>query len=66
MNKFGVLGWPLTNTFSPQIHELLFVHTGIKGSYSTIREENINQETILKLNQAFMDTTLQFHTKKKY
>ena len=65
MNKFGVLGWPLTNTFSPQIHELLFVHTGIKGSYSTIREENINQETILKLNQGFHGYNITIPHKEK-
>ena len=65
MNKFGVLGWPLTNTFSPQIHELLFVHTGIKGSYSSIREENINQETILKINQGFHGYNITIPHKEK-
>ena len=65
MNKFGVLGWPLRKTFSPHIHKLLFEHTGIKGSYSSIREENINQETILKINQGFHGYNITIPHKEK-
>ena len=54
LNKLGLLGWPLTKTFSPRIHELLFDLTGLTGTYSLIKKEEINRQSIVEINKDFL------------
>ena len=54
LNKLGLLGWPLTKTFSPRIHELLFDITGLTGTYSLIKKEEINRQSIVEINKDFL------------
>jgi shikimate dehydrogenase len=65
LNNLGILGWPLTKTFSPQIHELLFDYSGMRGSYNLIKKENIDKEIISKINQDFLgyNTTIPYKEK---
>lgn len=65
MNKLGILGWPLTETFSPQIHKLLFDLAGLTGSYSVIKKEEINQETISEINEDFLGYNITIPHKEK-
>ena len=65
LNKLGILGWPLTKTFSPQIHKLLFDLTGLTGSYSLIKKEEINQQTISEINKDFLGYNITIPHKEK-
>ena len=65
LNKLGILGWPLTKTFSPQIHKILFDLTGLKGSYSLIKKEEINQQTISEINKDFLGYNITIPHKEK-
>ena len=65
LNKLGILGWPLTKTFSPQIHKLLFDLTGLKGSYSLMKKEEINQQTISEINKDFLGYNITIPHKEK-
>ena len=65
LNKLGILGWPLTKTFSPQIHKLLFDLTGLTGSYSLIKKEVINQQTISEINKDFLGYNITIPHKEK-
>ena len=65
LNKFGLLGWPLTKTFSPRIHELLFDLTGLTGTYSLIKKEEINQQSIVEINKDFLGYNITIPHKEK-
>jgi shikimate dehydrogenase len=36
MKRFGIIGYPLSHTFSPQIHQAAFRHYGIDADYSVV------------------------------
>ena len=65
LNKFGLLGWPLTKTFSPRIHELLFDLTGLTGTYSLIKKEEINRQSIVEINKDFLGYNITIPHKEK-
>ncbi len=65
MNKLGILGWPLSTTYSPTIHELLFDLTGLDGSYHLIKEENISSKIISKINDEFLGYNVTIPHKEK-
>tara|TARA_B100000902_G_scaffold150371_1_gene146920 strand:+ start:165 stop:953 length:789 start_codon:yes stop_codon:yes gene_type:complete len=54
MTNLGILGWPLTKTYSPRIHELLFDLCGLQGSYQTIKHEFIDSKIISRINEDFL------------
>jgi shikimate dehydrogenase len=47
MQKYGLIGYPLGHSFSPQIHKVIYELNGIDASYSLqeISPENFNEST---------------------
>lgn len=63
--KLGIVGWPLTKTYSPLIHKLLGEFLGINVEYQKVPIENLDRKKFLILIQNLMVTILQFHIKTK-
>lgn len=65
MNKLGILGWPLTTTYSPLIHNKLFELSGLEGSYQIIKQEEINSQIILEINNDLLGYNITIPHKEK-
>ena len=63
--KLGIVGWPLTKTYSPLIHKLLGEFLGINVEYQKIPIEILIDKKFKILIQNLMVTILQFHIKTK-
>ena len=61
--KLGIVGWPLTKTYSPLIHKLLGEFLGINVEYQKVPIENLDRQKFKMLIQNLMVTILQFHIK---
>ena len=51
--KLGIVGWPLTKTYSPLIHKLLGEFLGINVEYQKVPIENLDRKKILDINSKF-------------
>jgi shikimate dehydrogenase len=60
MNRYGLIGYPLSHSLSPQIHEKLFALTGISGTYELfeIPPENLKQSKPELLKFAGFNVTI--------
>lgn len=65
MNKLGILGWPLTTTYSPLIHNKLFELSGLEGSYQLIKQEEINSQIISEINNDLLGYNITIPHKEK-
>ena len=51
--KLGIVGWPLTKTYSPLIHKLLGEFLGINVEYQKVPIENLDRQKIQDINSKF-------------
>ena len=51
--KLGIVGWPLTKTYSPLIHKLLGEFLGINVEYQKVPIENLDRQKIQDVNLKF-------------
>ena len=51
--KLGIVGWPLTKTYSPLIHKLLGEFLGINVDYQKVPIENLDRQKIQDINSKF-------------
>ena len=51
--KLGIVGWPLTKTYSPLIHKLLGEFLGINVEYQKVPIENLDRQKIQDVNSKF-------------
>ena len=51
--KIGILGWPLTKTLSPSIHNMLAEFSRVDLVYEKLAVENLNVEKFEALNSKF-------------
>jgi len=65
MNKFGILGWPLERSYSPIIHNFLFEHVAIEGSYELIKMNEIDNKNIGQLNKNYSGYNITIPHKEK-
>ena len=51
--KLGIVGWPLTKTYSPLIHKVLGEFLGINVEYQKVPIENLDRQKIQDVNSKF-------------
>ena len=51
--KLGIIGWPLTKTYSPLIHKFLGEFLGINVEYHKVPLENLDKQKIKDINSKF-------------
>ena len=53
--KLGIVGWPLTKTYSPLIHKLLGEFLGINVEYQKVPIENLDRQKIQDVNLKYKE-----------
>ena len=48
--KFGIIGYPLSHTFSPQIHEHWFKSYGKSGTYEILEVDDLGLDSLFNIN----------------
>ena len=51
--KIGILGWPLTKTLSPSIHNILSEFTSVDLVYEKLPVENLSAEKLYDIHTKY-------------
>lgn len=65
MNNYGVIGYPLAHSFSPEYFKQKFLKENIAATYAAFPIEDLNQIRSLVNEKISVVSMLLFHIKKK-